>query len=57
MMFCLVLAVFNGPSYLLTVHQLLTLVPSEHVPPVNVQIHMKVVLKNTVLRNTEYAGI
>ena len=28
---------------------------SEHVPPVNVQIHMKVVLKNTVLRNTEYA--
>jgi hypothetical protein len=36
---------------------LLILVSSEHVPPVNVQIHMKVVLKNTVLRNTEYAGI
>ena len=34
----------------------LILLSSEHVPPVDVQIHMKVVLKNTVLRNTEYAG-
>jgi hypothetical protein len=32
-------------------------VSSEHVPPVNVQIHMMVVLKFIVLRNKEYAGI